>query len=1278
MHSDRQSIDPPFDPARFELLRTLGTGGAGTVYLARDRESGEPLALKKLDRIDQKSVLRFKREFRALANLHHPNLIRLYDLGRGDGAWYLTMEYVAGRSLNEELQRAQSVHATRDQRRRRANDQDVDSRFFEQVAERFRQLALGVHAVHQAGMLHRDLKPSNVLVSNAGRVVVLDFGLVRQMDVGAEGPRVTFDGTISGTPAYMSPEQASAQPLTEASDWYSFGVMLYEMLTGQLPIDGRNADELIHAKRTLDPLPLTDAVDGPAPLRKLATDLVQRDASARPTGEQIIAVLSELSASTHVARGRTQSEELIPNTDVMTSLSLPSIVGREPELLQLRAALQQAEHQQTVVVHVRGSSGMGKSALVEHFLLEPKRTGGSEILVLSSRCYEREMMPFKALDGVMDALVADMLKLDDIDAAHVLPHDCAELAQLFPVFERLPAVRRLARKPRLLGAAAETRRRAEDALNELFQHLATDRALVIWIDDLQWGDLDSASVIKKWWTRSHGARFLLICSYRGEEVETSPCLKALVDTKAGPAAAKEVFIDLAPLAEIDVRALCSERMNTASTASPHVIDRIVLEAGGNPFLAQQLAALAVAKRARGDADIENLSVEELVLRTGALLESDARALLNVLAIAGRPLAPHLALMAAEVRREGRSHIHALHALRLVRTRVIAGQRCLEVYHDRVREGVQGSMSANDREQQNAQLLRILEIARVSDPDWLHELAVGANQRESALRYGLRAAERANTSLAFERAAELYARCIGLNDRPKSAADLWVKLATTLMRCRRGVEAAHAYLKAADHSESEARPELWRLAASHLLRSGRFEEGEQWVRRVLQVLRLEVPSTELGVMAAVGWERARVAMLGYDVKAHEPSEARIRLRRAAELYGTLAIDTQLHDPLRAVLFQTRGLRMARQSGDLASVARMLSLTAGVVCLSGTPRAARESAELIARAEELSSKLNSEDLLIELPCARALSALFLGRPLEAVEHAQTAERVYATHSAVGDHGDYFYMFAVRAVRLTALNALGRHSVVREELRDYLARAHATDNRAAVLQVALIQTTIERATDNCRSSRARLDAERMQLPKGGFGVLHLVHMIGTMQAACATQDYAWAQARLAEDWSAYLRAPMHGTAYTACVAHFAHARLVLNQRVDSGAEGSAERAVKPDMRELLRLPATPLRDAVVTRLRARCAYLDGDTNSAIDLLRQSASALAEAFYQDEPERDRFALGCLVGGSEGAQLCAAALEALRECGVVDPIEELRGFYPELFARGLVEKVRAHVGGEP
>jgi serine/threonine protein kinase/tetratricopeptide (TPR) repeat protein len=1247
--------DSQFDPERYEIVRPLGTGGAGEVFLARDRETGEQLALKKLQRIDQKSVLRFKREFRSLANVHHPNLIRLYDLGRAPDGWFLTMEYIKGRSLSEELLAAHDVHATRGQRIASANDQDVDRAFTERVIDIFDQLATGVRAIHQAGMLHRDLKPSNVIVAQDGRVVVLDFGLVR--DIEAQGALVTQDGTISGTPAYMAPEQATAEALSEATDWYAFGVMLYEMLAGQLPIEGRNIAVLLQRKLRDDPIPLPADLLLPRALRELCMQLLHRDPRARPDGERIVSVLSAL-APQREPRVRTVSEELVP--DVTQGMASALLFGRERELAALQEALVRTHEQKTVVAHIRGTSGAGKSALVESFLDVAELSSQGDVLVLRSRCYEREAMPFKALDGVIDALVAHMSTLDSVTAAHMLPSGVAELARLFPVFERLPILSRLTSERKVSEDAAEARTRSEHALKELIDRVASDRQLVIWIDDLQWGDLDSASVIGSWLKQLTDVSLLLIFSYRSEEVGTSPCLKQLFQAPADPDA---LVIDLTPLTDRSMRELCSERLSTRTSAPPRLIDRIVEEARGNPFMAQQLVALALAKQARGDSDLENLSVEELVHRTVALLSREARELLVVLAIAGRPLAPGLALTAADVLRDGRSHIHGLQTLRLVRTRIVAGQRWIEVYHDRVREGVQTLLSSEESLQQHTRLLRVLERTHPIDADWLHDLAMGAHQAEKAYRYGLIAAERASATLAFERAAELYARCLSLNDKPANAVDVWVKLAVALARCRRGAEAAQAYLQAAEYAAPAAQPALLRYAASHLLRSGRFEEGERLVQRVLDVLGLKVPQSELGLMAAVGWERARIAMHGYKVKPLKDREESVRLVKAAELCGTLAVETQLHAPVRAAWFQARAMRLALESGEPAMIARALCLMGSSVCFSGTARAARQSAEMLGLAAQLAKQFDSDDVTVELSTGPALAAMFLGRPLDVIEHSDAANRAYASKISGGGHGDYFYRFAVNAARLAALQSLGRHVQARDELHDYLERAQATDNRAAILQVTLTRTLAERSVDNCASSRQRLDAERAELPAGTFGILHLLHMIATMIAACSNGDHEWAFSRLEQDWPAFLRTPLHGMAYTTSVAHFAHARLLFNHHVITRAKGDVQRLIRPDLREIASLPQSTYRDAVLARLRARCAYLTGERSSAVALLRESASLLDGASFLDEPERDRYVLGRLMGGTEGAQLCAAAEAALRRLGALVPLEELQSYSPELFA---------------
>jgi serine/threonine protein kinase len=193
--SDHGSVR--YGATRYLLERKLGEGSMGAVYFVRDASTREPLALKRLFNLDAKSVLRLKREFRSLVDLSHPNLVKLYELGRDEDGWFLLMEFVDGDELWEYLTR-QGEALELDLEHGQADP--------ETLLDCFRQLALGIDALHQAGLLHRDLKPSNVMVSS-GQVKVLDFGLVRELDTASV--RVTDAGQVAGTPAYMAPEQAS-------------------------------------------------------------------------------------------------------------------------------------------------------------------------------------------------------------------------------------------------------------------------------------------------------------------------------------------------------------------------------------------------------------------------------------------------------------------------------------------------------------------------------------------------------------------------------------------------------------------------------------------------------------------------------------------------------------------------------------------------------------------------------------------------------------------------------------------------------------------------------------------------------------------------------------------------------------------------------------------------------------------------------------------------------------------------------------------------------------
>jgi hypothetical protein len=1248
-----QPVAASSDDARYQFERTLGQGGAGAVFLVRDRETGEQLALKKLLRMDVRSVLRLKREFRSLADMHHPNLVKLYDLGHASDAWFLTMEYVPGTDLLSYVDRKPPIGTSATTR----------------LVATFHQLACGVRALHRAGMLHRDLKPSNVLVSDQDRVVVLDFGLVRDLEDASS--KLTEDGSIAGTPAYMAPEQAMDKKLTEACDWYAFGVMLYEALSGELPFDGGTL-QVLRMKLAIDPPSLDSIVaDVPRHLSELCMRLLSRDPVARPTGDEI---LSALAPAPQPARVEASSVTLGETTLQTESQNRPAptaaLFGRDAELAELWDALDTAQEGRSVVVHVRGASGAGKSALVEQFLSQVEDArggiGAPSVLALRSRCYEREAMPFKALDGVMDALVRHLANLEDLEVGHLLPTDIGVLARLFPVLERLHAVQSLLAKSKLRADAMQDRQRAEQALRELFGRVAARMPLVLWIDDLQWGDLDSASILASWLERPYEAPLLLLFSYRSEEVTTSACLKHLLapEAKGGGPRAHDCTISLSPLTGAAVAALCTQRLGAGASQHGELVERIVREAQGSPFLAFQLAALAEAKIARGD-DLETLSLDDLVEQTSALLPNEAKGLLATLAVAGRPMLPRLALRAAGIKREGRSHLHALRGLNLVRTRDADGERLVEIYHDRVRERVQSSLSAAQRAHVHENLLRAVEFSGQADSDWLHTLALGAGQRAQALRYGLLAAERASATLAFERAAELYQQCLELSEDPAAeGGGIWRKLALALACCGRGARAGDAYLEAAKYAPAEDIITLTRAAASHLLRSGRFEEGEVQVQKVLDAMQIRVPQTDRALMAALTWEHARLKLRGIGYVPRDEHELPASLLARVDVFDSLRIETQSCDPLRAALFQVRGMRLALDAGEPKRVVRALCSAANMAAVSGSANAARRTEDLLTRATDLARQLGTEREYGGVCSARAVCAFMLGHPADVLAPSYEAERIYRADSQSQGTGDYYRRFMAVSARIGALRILGENRRFMSELLVTLHEARATENLSAELHCLLNQTTSEEIVGDIELGRPRLDRQRLQLPKARFGILHALHLTAVMWTACATRDFAWSEAYCSEMWPLYERSPVRRTAFLAFTAHSTRARLLLNRHVAIASSNEPESLVREDLRRIAKLPMRS-RDASVARLNARICVLRGDRTRAIPLLRQSAEGYDACDMPDDATRDRYALGIVIGGAEGDSLREAASKRLADNAYVDPEREMRSYYPELVGPG-------------
>jgi beta-lactam-binding protein with PASTA domain len=273
---------------RYRILNRIGSGGMADVYLAEDTHLGRQVALKVLHRRfaqDQEFVERFRREAKSVAGLSHPNVVGVFDRGDHEGTYYIAMEHLPGRTLKEIVEAEAPL----------AQERAID------LGE---QILQGAGYAHRHGVIHRDFKPHNVIVDQDGRAKVTDFGIAR-----AGASEMTETGSIMGTAQYLSPEQAQGHAVAAASDLYSIGVMLYEMLAGRLPFEGESAVSVALKHLSEPPPPLSQFRPDVHPaleavvMAALAKDPAQRWQSAEEFAQGLEAARSQIDAGIDGAEG---------------------------------------------------------------------------------------------------------------------------------------------------------------------------------------------------------------------------------------------------------------------------------------------------------------------------------------------------------------------------------------------------------------------------------------------------------------------------------------------------------------------------------------------------------------------------------------------------------------------------------------------------------------------------------------------------------------------------------------------------------------------------------------------------------------------------------------------------------------------------------------------------------------------------------------------------------------------------------------------------------------
>ncbi|APR86336.1 Serine/threonine protein kinase [Minicystis rosea] len=1242
---DLRASEPP-RMRRFHVERVLGTGGMGVVYEAVDGERGGRVALKTLRSMEADALVRFKNEFRRLQDIHHPNLVNLGELIEEDGRIFFTMELVSGVHLMQWVRPGSGarpvtprafrrVEASVVKARYAAHDPDAPwlrrdgDRFDEaRLREAFGQLVKGLAALHRASKVHRDVKPSNVLVTQAGRVVLVDFGLLLDVE------RDERDASVVGTAHYMAPEQAAGGEVGPAADWYGVGAMLYMALTGYYPFRVP-PEQAIDLKQDKEPLRPRELISDPLPedVEQLCVDLLKIDPEARPGAAEILRRLGV--------------EDDAPSVPAAPS----GFVGRRRELEALRAAFADVRRGEPIAVLIEGESGVGKSALSRRFL-----EGLTGAIVLQGRCYERESVPYKAVDEVVDALGRYLARLPVREATALLPPDASLLGVAFPTLGRVDVIER-ATAPREPPDPREIRAQLFATLRELLRRAAQRAPLVIAIDDLQWADADGLALLAEVLRPPDAPALLLVGTTRASEGVIERLPREIVRR-----------LRLGRLPDEDALALAKELLSQSEGGADGIaIDALLAETGGHPLFIDALLRHRLAPGGGGP-----VRLDDAIFARIERLDAPARRLLEIIAVAGRPLARSVAALAASTEVEALGPIDAaLRAAHLARTGGVGAGDPIEPFHDRIRETVLGHLDAETKRAHHERLAHALTTSGSTELE-----AIATHHREAgytarAASYAIRAGDEAAHALAFDRAARLYRMALDLGAsspttivsssasreeaaRSRERRALRVKLGDALANAGRGAEAASAYLAAiADepHMAPSDALELRRRAAENHLRSGYFDEGMAGLHDVLAAAGMSVPRTPSIALAKLLLRRAELRARGLRFTERAAQAISPEALRRIDVCWSAALGLSMIDNIRGAYFQSTNVLLSLDAGEPYRVARALALEVGFVAVPGGPARPR-ALELLAAADAVARRTGHPHAHALVRLASGTALYLVGRFPEAIAELDRAESMFRERCT----GVAWELGSGLTIGLWSRFLTG-------DLREFCRRVPLVIREAEERGDRYLATNLRSyftnahwlVKDDPESARREAAIAIERWSKAGFHLQHLHDLLARAHIALYVGDPEAAYGVLASSWSrlegslslrmqaARIHA-VHLRARTALArAAMEQSRWGMVRRRLLLAEVTRDAAAL----DAEQMPwAHPLADA----LRAGVAALQGNDATALATVERAAEGFRLAGMNLLATAAQRRAGELMGGDGGAALVAAADRWMLAQGVVNP----------------------------
>jgi eukaryotic-like serine/threonine-protein kinase len=978
---------------RYRVRRFLGQGGGKRVYLSDDTVTGTEVAVALVDTAGVGAAIeaRARREADAMQKLgDHPHVVAVLDTGEEGGNPFIVSSYMPGGDVESLLAAGGGRVAVS-----RAVEIAVD-------------VTHALEHAHARGIIHRDLKPANVWIDDDGRARLGDFGLAT-----TEARTRVSSRTLVGTVAYLPPEQALGEGAGPASDLYSLGALLYEMLTGRPPFLGDDAVSIISQHLHADPVPPSRHNPGvPEALDRVVLALLAKRRKERPSTavEAREALLAGLAAPPLEEAERRRANPL-------EALAGGVFVGRERELEQMRGAVDAALVGRGSLQLLVGEPGIGKTRAAEELATYARVSGAR---VYWGRCREEEGAP--AYWPWVQAVRGYARDADPVALGWQLGAGAAEVAQLIPeVAEKLDI------EPARLGESEEARFRLFDSVTSLLLAAARDRPLVIVLDDLHWADEPSLLLLRFAAKEVGSSGLLILGTYRDVELgRHHPLARVLGDISGGETSGR------IPLRGLTVAAV--ERyieMTSGGPAPPGLAEAVQEQTNGNPFFVGEIVRLLASEgRLTGGGSAAELEipqgVREVVGRRLDRLSDSTNEALRVAAAIGRDFESEVVYRVAEMPEEElETAAKEAVAERLV---IDLDNRRFAFSHALVRETLYEELSPAKRSALHERIgLAIEEICGDDVDDRLAELAhhfleaAPRGDLAKAIDYARRAGAQDMERLAYEDAVDVYSRAVEVLDLMDDPDE---KLRCSLLLALGGAEAKSA--RVADAREA-------------------FERAAESARRLDDTDSLVGAAIGIAMMSDAGrLDEKLLALLDEALDRVGPERtarrAALLSAKAAEMYW---VDNDLSESARLV---DEAIEIAREVDAATTLAAALHRK---IFIPVGPDATRERLEIAREMLELGESCGDRESVLLAHAFLLTGFLELG-DTEAVDRELESYAHLAEELRMPEHS--WQTIALRAMRALLDGDIERA----EELAEKSRRAGERAEQPIATQFYGIQLT------------------------------------------------------------------------------------------------------------------------------------------------------------------------------------------------------------------------------